>query len=98
MPAAARLRLAEAASGRRPRGGRRRSVAQSRAEAPGGGLPPRVVLNLPERAPAPPELSYRRRIHDQVAERLDRGHVAPPEQSVRLDEDRHLAAVAARLV
>src|SRR5271170_3450376 len=48
-----------------------------------------------QRLPAPPDLPQHRRVHDQVPERPDRGHVAGPEQPVWLDEDGHLAAVAA---
>src|SRR6266581_2382053 len=48
-----------------------------------------------QRPPAPPDLPQHRRVHDQVPERPDRGHVAGPEQPVGLDEDGHLAAVAA---
>src|SRR2546425_773789 len=98
MPAAARLRLPGAASRRRPPGGRRRSVGQSRADARGGGLPPGLVLNWPARAPAPPELSYGGRAPDRVAEGFERAHVPPPEHPVRLDEPRLLAALAPRLI
>src|SRR6266571_4095955 len=48
-----------------------------------------------ERPPASPDLPQHRRVHDQVPERRDRGHVDGPEQPVWLDEDGHLAAVAA---
>src|SRR5687767_14326055 len=48
--------------------------------------------------PVPLDLSHQRRVHDQVRERPDRGHVAGPEQPAGLHVDGHLAAVAARLV
>src|SRR5437016_1194295 len=44
------------------------------------------------------ELSHHRRVHDQVAERPDRGHVRGTEESVRLHVDGHLGAEAAALV
>src|SRR5207247_4449927 len=49
-------------------------------------------------APVALDLSESWRVHDQVAERPDRAHVAPAEEAVRLHEDGHLAAVAARVV
>src|SRR6266568_609032 len=48
-----------------------------------------------EPPPGPLGLSHQQRVHDQVPERPDHGHVAGPEQPVWLDEDGHLAAVAA---
>ena len=51
-----------------------------------------------ERLPGSPGLPDQRRVDDQVPERPDRGHVATPEQAVRLDQDGHLAAVAAKVV
>jgi hypothetical protein len=47
------------------------------------------------RPPLPLDLSHQRRVDDHVPDRLDRGHVRGPEQTVRLDVDGHLAAVAA---
>ena len=44
------------------------------------------------RPPGLPDLAHDRRIHDQVPERPDRGHVCA-RQSVRLDVDGHLGAV-----
>src|ERR671930_564949 len=46
-------------------------------------------------SPDPADLANRRRVHDQVPERRDCCHVRVPQESVRLDQDRHLAAVAA---
>ena len=45
------------------------------------------------RPPGPPDLAQHRRVHDQMPEGPDRGHVAGPEQSVRLDVDGQLAPV-----
>src|SRR6185312_4780426 len=47
------------------------------------------------RTPIPPDLSQRRRVHEHVPKRRDRGHVGGPEPSVWLHQDGHLAAVAA---
>src|SRR5262245_61156254 len=50
------------------------------------------------RPPFPLNPSYRRRVHDQVPERPDRGHVRGSEQTVWPHKDSHLAAVAVRAV
>ena len=46
------------------------------------------------RMPRSPSLSQHRGIDDEVAERLDRGHVRGSEQTVRFHEDSHLALAA----
>src|SRR5690348_5666176 len=61
-------------------------------------LPLAGVLIAGARPPGSLDLSQHLWVHDQVPERLDRGHVAGPEQSVWLNQDRHLAPLAAGLV
>ena len=52
------------------------------------------LIGLQRRVPLPRHRPQQHRVHERVAERLDRGHVGPSAPPVRLHQHGHLAVVA----